>query len=57
MRVSIRNYPRIEQAVAGPEEVLLHLLSSLRDGDTTVQCSVKTVDTNEDEMEYDLLVT
>ena len=55
--VSIRNSLHNEQAVTGPEDVQLLLLSSLLDGDPTMQCSVNTVDTNEDEIEYDFLVT
>ena len=53
------NSPRNEQALTGPEDlyVLLLVLSSLRDGNTTNECSVKMVDTNEDEIEYDIFVT
>ena len=53
------NSRRNEQALTGPEDlyVLLLVLSSLRDGSTTNECSVKMVDTNEDELEYDIFVT
>ena len=52
------NSPRNEQALTGPEDLYVSLLvlSSLRDGNTTNECSVKMVDTNEDEIEYDIFV-
>ena len=55
--VSIGNSLHNEQAVTGPEDAQLLLLSSLLDSDTTLQCSVNAVDTNKDEIEYDFLVT
>ena len=53
--VSIGNSLHNEQAVTEPEDGKLLLLSSLLDGDPTMSCSINTVDTNEDEIEYDFL--
>ena len=47
--------PRNEQTVTRPEDVSLLVQSSLHDGNTTIESSVKTVDTNEDELECDFL--
>ena len=54
------NSRRNEQALTWPEDLYVRVAACpifLRDGNTTNECSVKMVDTNEDEIEYDIFVT